>query len=465
MKGLVLWLSLLAAGAACKKKEEETCEKPSGTALNDEGTHLVGWFPVALNAQGTTVDLRLTMQWTERTGPGSYNQTHIKKFSHGETPCQAYDSLVAMWQKFFQDMVDRGLPEAVVTKYAASVSNFKNDPLREKRAGIYAEANLYSCGYNGFEGAIYCLPEASDDIRYYYLAHEGTHGFTWELVNDDVQEFINLYQVFAQYANDFYHQSVSDPSAFTPASGEYSVDPMNYALQNEAEWTADIFKEYLYPPEKAQYGYISKYAPWLKSYFDCIWKDGQKFSDCQKAYNIPMVSMPETTPLQTKPVVDGFSAEDQEAIWNVCFRTETASQYYAQFKSIIDRVAPDLNSEPHLHYKLGFGDCSHDGVIDWVCSYQGPAADGSGYLWNANSQVGAYTFVVSGKKGDSYAEYKQDYFDAKLVTLLQPQYREWQGQYKSCNGASYFTYRKDKFPYYVSGIEGLSEEFKKKTDW
>lgn len=96
---------------------------------------------------------------------------------------------------------------------------------------------------------------------------------------------------------------------------------------------------------------------------------------------------------------------------------------------------------------------------------QGPAADGNGYLWNANSQVGAYTFVVSGKKGDSYAEYKQDYFDAKLVTLLQPQYREWQGQYKSCNGASYFTYRKDKFPYYVSGIEGLSEEFKTKTDW
>ncbi len=464
MKAFIFFLGLLAAIHACKKKEEE-CKKPSGTALNDEGTHLVGWFPVVLNSAGSTVDLRLTMQWTEKVGPGSYNQTHIEKFNHGETPCQAYESVVAMWQQFFQELVDRGLPEAVVTKYAASVSNFKNDALREKRAGIYAEADLYSCGYNGFEGAIYCLPEASDGIRRHFVAHEGTHGFTWELVNDDVKEFISLYQVFAQYANDFYTQSISDSSAFTPADYAFFVDPMDYALQNEAEWTAEIFKEYLYPPEKAQLGYISQYAPWLKNYFDCFWKEGQKFSDCQKTYDIPMVSMPETTPLQTEPVVDGFTSEDQEAIWNVCFKTEKSSDYYDRFKTIIDRVAPGLSAEPHLYYKLGFGDCSHDGVVDWICSYHGTAADGSGYLWNANSQVGAYTFVVSGKSGDTYAEYKQDYFDSKLVTLLQPQYREWQGQYKSCNGASYFTYRTDKFPYFVSGIEGLPEELKDKTDW
>ncbi len=45
-----------------------------------------------------------------------------------------------------------------------------------------------------------------------------------------------------------------------------------------------------------------------------------------------------------------------------CFKTETSSNCYDRFKTIIDRVAPGLSAEPHLHYKLGFGDCSHDGL-------------------------------------------------------------------------------------------------------
>ena len=238
-------------------------------------------------------------------------------------------------------------------------------------------------------------------------------------------------------------------------------------MQNEAEWFAEIFKGYLYP-NTGHWPFMQANHPELVSFFDCIWKQGKSFTQCQSDNNVPMVAFANSVPVVNIPSASSFSTADSEAIWNVCFNSTNKSNYTTAFDQVIDSLTPGQYSDSSDKFKLGYGDCDHNGVIDWICSYQGPAPDGGNYLWNGSNQTGTYTFIASGDSNTSYAEYKQDpYLTLPSINgyLAQPMFREWQGDYGSCNGARYFNHVPDRFPDFASQVSNLPAEYNGKESW
>ncbi len=418
-------------------------------------------------AGGAAGEFTLHIQRLKKDSSSNWTNQVISKFVETDkTPCQTFQEIKVMWQGYYQAMIDAGIHPSVIQLYIDSISNPRNESSRES-AGVYAETGLAACGFAGAPGMIICGPYAVTSVQQYYVPHENTHGFQWELTAEDDEQNLLLYRIFGKYANDFYHQSQTDPSHFTPSDRLWYVETADYTLQNEAEWIAQIFPNYLFGGI-THWAYIDNNFPQLKAFFNCVWKTGGSFSSCQASSGAPMISYPETVPVVDIPVVAGFTQAETEAIWNTCFRTAASSTHQAAFDTLIERLTPGLYANSSSVYRLGFGDCNHDGVVDWVCSYKGAAPGGGNYLWNSSNQVGAYTFVVSGKDGDTYAEYKQDPYitlSSTVGTIVQPMYREWQGNYGSCNGAFYFRDAPSRYSYFVQGINGLPAELLNKTDW
>lgn len=465
-------LILLCFQIACtqKKSEEESstesCVLPEGTTISSNQRYIEGPITVSL-AGGGTAQFTLHVQRLVKTAAYTWGTDVVSTFSeNGKTPCQAYEDIKVMWQDYYQDMIDAGIDSDVIQTYVNSLSNPRSESARDQ-AGVYAETYLSACGFAGSPGTIYCGVDATAGVQHYYVAHENTHGFQWESTRTDDSQNIILYRIFGKYANDFYNQSISDSSVFTPISGAWSVNTMDYALQNEAEWIADIFSGYLYGGT-GHWSYIDGNFPKLKSFFDCFWKSGNTFSSCQSSTGVSMIDYPQKVPVVDIPIVSGFTQAESEAIWNICFNTSSSSSHLTAFNNLIERLTPGLYTNSSPYFELGYGDCNHDGYIDWICSYKGAAPGGGNYLWNTSNQIGAYTFIASGKSGDTYAEYKQDpYLTLPTIngSLAQPMYREWQGSFGSCNGASYFSAAPTRFPTFVQSISGLPSELTNKTDW
>jgi hypothetical protein len=455
------------AGGAGNSGEGDICADFPGTRLTADNRFIRGAVP--LNVAGRNdPSFMLHVQNLVKTDAQSWTNDQVSTFQRtGETPCVAFKNIAAMWQQYFVDLANRGISGEVIGMYLDGITDPRDEDYRAN-AGVYAEEFLGSCGYAGLPGTITCDVAHDESYMKYFLPHESTHGFQWErrLAGDDLD--MNLFRVFSSYTNEFYFQSLSDPTQFKPSDRLWIVDPMDYAIQNEVEWQAEIFKGFLYG-DQAHWAYISAKFPDLVEFFDCIWLTGQSNQDCQSSAGLPLVALPELIPTAEIRSVTGFSTPESTAIWNVCLQLADLPQT-ATFNQMSERLTPGLYSNRSSLYKLGYGDCNHDGYVDWVCSYQGPAPDGSSsYLWNAANKIGTYTFITSGKQGDSYAEYVQDPFrepDAVTdATLLQPMYRQWQGRFGSCNGASYFSWAPEQFGIISGAISDLPSALLNKTEW
>lgn len=440
------------------------CYLPEGTALTTDQRYIKGSVSLPIGG-GATTPINLYVQRVEKLSSGAWGTNTLETFeSTGKTPCQTFDEMKSLWQEFYQDMVDAGLHADVIKYYASGISNL-NDDANRVNSGVYGETGLGSCGYAGAVGTITCVAAATTGVKQYYMAHENTHAFQWDFTLSDISvQNILFYRIFAAYANSLYHQSLADDSVFSDADGRWNIALTDYALQNEAEWIAEIFRNYLYAGAM-QWDYINNNHNDLASFFNCVWKEGKSFTTCQTETIVAAVAYAETVPVVNIPVYSGLTSAQSEAIWNVCFDTANKESHRTVFNDLINTLVPDLYVDAADSYELGYGDCNHDGVLDWVCTYEGSAPGGGNYLWNTANQVGAYTFIASGKSGDSYAEYKQDPYLEDSGTLVRPEYREWEGTYGSCNGSMKFQRVPTRFVDFASGVSGLPSDLQGKDDW
>jgi hypothetical protein len=458
---------IAGGGGNSGENSEGICAEFPGTSLTAGKHYIKGSVPLTVAGRNAP-SVMLYVQNLAKTDAYSWSDQQISTFeSTGETPCVAFKNIAAMWQRFFLDLADRGLSAEVIGMYLDGITNPRKEEFRAN-AGVYAEEALGPCGYAGLPGTITCGVAHDENFMKYFLPHEATHGFQWErrLAGDDMD--MNLFRVFSSYAKDFYFQSLSDPTQFKPSNGQWIVDPMDYAMQNGVEWQAEVFNGYLYG-DRAHWAYIKARFPDLVEFFDCVWLTGESNQNCQSSAELPVVAFPEVLPTEEIRSVSGFSTQESTAIWNVCLQQATPSMV-TTFNQMSERLTPGLYSNRSGYYKLGYGDCNHDGYVDWICSYQGAAPDGiSSYLWNASNTIGTYTFITSGKRGDSYAEYIQDPFrqpdPVTDATLLQPMYRQWQGSFGSCNGATYFSWAPEEFRVVAGSITGIPSALLDKTDW
>jgi len=439
------------------------CFLPTGTTLSENQRYIQGPVQVPIGG-GRTTTINLHVQRLEKLNSSTWGTTPIKTFaSTGKTPCESFDIIAQLWRDMYQNMIDAGLDSNVINFYASGISNQNNNPARSS-SGVYAETNLGACGYAGAAGTIHCDVTYGYGMKEYFMAHENTHAFQWDsTVTDNNNQNILLFRTFAAYANLLYHQSITDNSVFTDSQNRWIIDLNDYALQNEAEWIAMIFPNYLYGGT-GHWAYIFHNQNNYAAFFDCIWKEGKTFVQCQTNSNVPVVSFAQKVPVIDIPVYSGLSNAESEAIWNICFDMQNKAIHTTMFNRVINSLTSNLYPNADVFYKLGYGDCNHDGYLDWVCTYQGSAPNGGNYLWNSSNQIGAYTFIASGKAGDDYAEYKQDPYDTSLGTLLRPEYREWKGSFGSCNGSGSFSNVPTRFPTFTSGVSNLPIELNGKVN-
>jgi hypothetical protein len=367
-------------------------------------------------------------------------QWHEEPFVYddGRTPTEVLVDSADLWIRFYRSMIARGTARSEIRKLAQGIQSDQDD------SGVYVETNLSACGYNGSARTITCGPGTSRHLEG-TMAHESIHGWEWLTFEGDPALSIVFRDAFTRYANLVYHTRLDEPEKLM--GDGWRLTYLNYGLQNSIEWGSEMFRDWLYGPPgggwPGNWQFTRLHLPEYAEFFDCLWLDGDALFDCKaRAFGDgPLIARPEVRPQDTSIAVAGFTAAESAAIWNVCARTDDAAQYTAQFDAIVRRVAPNLPGSPAAAYELAVGDCNHDGIEDWLCWYTGRGPEGVGngnYRWNVDNTEGAYTFVVSGKAGDDYAEYLQDpYLTLPSIngSLAQPMFREWQGQYGSCNGA------------------------------
>lgn len=351
------------------------------------------------------------------------------------------------FQAFYQDMINRGMPQEQLQQMLGAITGPNTD------AGVFIETHLGVCGYSGAPSKLTCGPTA----HWSTIAHESMHGWHWGEVEDprDDKGSILIQDIFTKWANYVYHTRQSEPEKLQGRSnvGQWQLDYLNYGLQNDAEWLAETFAGWLYGTthvNSALWKAIKQGPPEFQMFFDCLWAEGKPLDTCvTQAFGSLDIKHPQYWPTDTTVSVPGFSREDTQAIWSVCTNADDKAVHTRRFNQIVRTVAPNLPGSPADHYSLGFGDCNHDGTTDWICTYTGAGPTGVGngqYLWNGENKQGAYAFIIGGKRSDTYAEYKQDPYSTlpsmNRGALAQPWYREWQGEYGSCNGASVFKHRK-----------------------
>ena len=370
-------------------------------------------------------------------------------------PVQVFRDMASLWQSLYDDYVNRGMTKANIRRLYDSIAG-------EAGSGSYSLSSFGACGYNGLEKRIYC-GGGTDDGYKYFMAHENMHG--WEFEYGSSFDGIRFHQAFTHFANLVYHAYTDAPGSLSGVHNDqpWAVNYLNYGLQNEAEWGSEIFVDWLRGTAGSNvWPYAAAHQPGYVSFFDCLWLSDDSLESCMGPLNLalefashnPLLDPPRVESTVDLPSGDSstitFSEEDSEAIWDVCFDrykgTATDSDH-AVLQGFIDQVAPDLADDASRHYELMFADANHDGTYDWLCKYSGPGPQGignGGYLWNVDNRHGTWTFVVSGKGPSDYVEYIPDpYLELPSIngSLAQPQYREWQGQYGSANGAGRFAAR------------------------
>lgn len=265
--------------------------------------------------------------------------------------------------------------------------------------------------------------------------HENFHGWQWMQYHTyhDNSKKLGLFFQFQDFQNQVYKMRKSKRVKM-----DYYTY-LDYSLQNEWEWGAETFRQWMYGGRNSVWQFITENLPQYEKYWKCTFLTEQEATACRKSNLHSMVKKPNRHPLKHGlPSMHGFTDRDQMAIWNICLRTSEANKFYHHFDGLVQKAAPHLPHGAHKHYRLGFGDCNHDGYVDYLCWYTGPGPAGVGngnYLWNEDNKHGALAFVVSGRQGDPWAFYKPDPYFKPLKALMQPMFREWQSDHGSCNGA------------------------------
>ncbi|MCP4452107.1 MAG: hypothetical protein GY809_11640 [Planctomycetes bacterium] len=434
---------VMAAGNPVHEKGEVTIGARDTNEFKIDGHFIVGDVLVPLG-DGTESPFTLHVQRHARNGNQWTDEMLVLK--DGRAPSQVFSDMKSKWRTFYQDMVDRGMPVSEVRQMLNGITG------SHERAGVWILTGLNAAGYSGGSREISCTPYTG----WFTIAHESTHGWHWEACESPVSDVnaILFQDLFTQWASFVYHARLSHPAKLQgQVNGtKWKLDYLNYGLQNDAEWLANTFAGWLYSPDKLighNWQAMKQSAPDFETFFNCLWKNGESVQESyEQAFGSIQIKHPQYWPTEGVPPVEGFTEEDATAIWKVCTHAIDKSDYVDHFNSIVRRVAPDLPGSPADNYSLGYGDANHDGTTDWIATYTGPGPTGLGngkYLWNRDNRQGAYTFIVSGRVNDSYAEYKPDPYltlpSMNRGSLAQPWYREWQGKYGSCNGASLFSYR------------------------
>jgi hypothetical protein len=414
------------------------CDLPPGVSVS--GSNITGPMTVKISASQTAVI-----------------NLYVKNMTYADGRCAAkvFKAAVPLWQSLYNDYRNRGMTEKNIKRLADSISGIPG-------AGVYIDQNLSACGYHGANRTIVCT-SATHESQKGMMAHENMHGWQYQFETDQVG-WIKLNNVFAHFANLVYTDYQKNPGSLRGTGWSVYNKPTNqretnwvYGMQNEVEWGAEVFADWVRNTTGSSvWPYIKSRHPALVEYFDCVWKTDTNPSECARRVDAP-IQIADNNPRQNPPnhvtsnvIVNGvsksvtFTRAQSQAIWNVCFNNHSGSSSQSDMtimNNLIKIAAPDLPGNPASAYRLGRVDANHDNVYDWVCTYEGPGPIGLGsgnYLWNKLNKNGAFSFIVSGKSGDTYAEYKQDPF-LQLPTingsLAQPRYREWQGQYNSAFGA------------------------------
>lgn len=422
----------------------------SGSTGGTLSVSLVAWKPIVepdlignkryLEAEGvlpigdgTVQTFNLHVQQVRKVD-GQWTDEAMLEYDDGRSPRKVLEDTAYLWAEMYRDLIARGMAQSEIEKLAQSIQ------APGEESGVYIETELGACGYSGAPRTITCGAGTSTYTKGTML-HESVHGWEWLTFNDVHPRSILFRDAFSRFANLVYHTRQSEPEKL---SGDgWRLDYLNYGLQNSVEWGSEMARDWAYGTRAGgwpgNWQFASQHAPAFATFFDCLWLEGRELEECKQVSfgSGPLMRRPERAPEDIDIPVAGFTAADSEAIWNVC-RGQASPAEVTHFDGLIRQVAPELPGSPAAAYRLAVGDCNHDGVEDWLCWYTGPGPGGSPYLWNRENTEGAYTFIVSGKTGDRYAEYVQDPFltlPSINGSLAQPMYREWQGQYGSCNGA------------------------------
>ncbi len=362
---------------------------------------------------------------------------------------EVYTQTREIFIELYQDYLTKGVTTENIQILADSISGLKT-------SGVYINKDPGACTYSGAPRRINCGPTSTDALgkldQKTFMSHENMHGWQFQF-NTNIGG-IHFYMAFAHFANHLYNTknplNYDDPEAIP------------YGLQNQYEWGAEVFSDWLLDTNQGKiWPYIDKNLPKYKTYFNCLWKTNNSPSSCAEKLGNP-IKLATVDPTQTPPnkvvttirTPDGdvnveFNKAYSQAIWNVCFdryKNSASPDDYSVLSQITQYAAPGLPDDAAYYYKLMYADANHDNVIDWLCEYDGPGPSGVGdgyYLWNSENKFGTYTFIVSGDPSNPYVEYKQDpYLTYPSIngSLGQPQFREWQGEYGSANGASQFDY-------------------------
>jgi hypothetical protein len=434
--GILLVAGRLCAGAAFATE----CPLPPGVVV--QGNNITGTVLLPLGG-GDTAGIRLFV-----LNDGT-------PYANNQCPGVVYENTAQLLIDLYTKFVARGITKNNMRILVNSISGMPG-------AGVYIRPTGSASGYSGFSRTITTFPGTAPQMQG-TIAHENMHG--WEFQFNRQPSGREFYKAFAHFANLVYQAETANPGSLSGnVNGQaWHVDYLTYGLQNEAEWGSEVFADWaLGGVSRGVWPYIDAHQPAYQAYFTCLWTTDTTPTQCAQAL-APPVHFAANDPVNHPPVVARFTPAQSQAIWNVCFHSfrQTASKEdFATVDQLVASVAPRLPGSPSHSYQLAYGDCDHDGNVDWLCWYEGPGPVGVGngqYLWNRHNKDGAYTFIATGNAQGTYAEYTQDPYSTlpsmSNGALAQPRFREWQGTYGSCNGAQTFAARQGPwYPAFAAGI-------------
>lgn len=439
--GVYLMILFLCLFSANQIAHAQDCDLPPGVSVS--GANIVG--PMTLNiGNGNTENVNLYVEnilWPD-----------------GRCAAKVYRDTYGLWVQLYNKYMSKGITAKNIRLLVDSIRGLPG-------AGVYVKNNVGACGYDGFNRTIHCSQDPNPGMLY-LMAHENMHGWEFFHFAKVGSAGINFLNAFTHYSNLVYRDYTQNPNNVRgtnwnlvyPYGGVPGVVNWVYGMQNQAEWGSEIFADWLHDTTVlSAWPYTKARQPAFAAYFDCLWKTDTQPTECARRLNLPLQIAnrdPRTIPpsmVYFDVVVDGIKkslsidAVQSRAIWNVCFNNQTGTSNTQSDLDVMDTIvrsaSPSLPGSPARSYLLGYADANHDNVYDWVCTYEGPGPIGLGngnYLWNsANNKNGAISFIVSGKSGDDYAEYKQDPWHP-VGTFVQPRFREWQGKFNSAFGAGRF---------------------------
>jgi len=361
-----------------KNAQAQGCDLPPGVTLS--GSNIVG--PMTLNIGNRN---------TENVNLYVENIT----WPDGRCAAKVFRDSSALWVKLYDMYVNKGITSKNIRILIDSIRGVPG-------AGVYVKNNVGACGYNGYDRTIHCT-ESFDPGMLYMMAHENMHGWQFQSFVNNPIAGINYLNAFTHFSNLVYRDYMRNPinlsgtnwNLIIPNSGVPGVVNWIYGLQNQAEWGAESFSDWLHGTSYlSAWPYAKERQPVFASYLACLLTTDTLASECGRLLNSPLQiaeNDPRVNPpvsVRTEVVVDGvtkilnINQAQSRAIWTVCFNNQTRSPTSQSdldvMNAVIRSASPYLPESPGWYYKLGYADANHDNVYDWVCTYEGMGPKGVG---------------------------------------------------------------------------------------